>query len=292
MAGENQNPAGRATQNPPDGNPNPNPNPTPEPVAPAWVNDLISDPALKGDKELWKFKDVGVLAQSYRALQKDYSGRVPIPDGKDPVKVREFYTKLGVPEKADGYKFTAPTYPAEYPADAPRLGAEDIAQFNNVAHSLNLTPSQAQGLLNWAAEQGVASHQQIAVTEAEAVQACETTLKQEWGATYQLNQSLAKRTFKTFGDTDLDAAIRESGIGNDPRFVRAFARIGKALGEEGLLIGDAHVDSNKDALSAELRQIEGNVEFISGKLAEKNRAEFDRLQARRTDIYRIIHAAI
>jgi hypothetical protein len=43
-----------------------------------------------------------------------------------------------------------------------------------------------------------------------------------------------------FGDPELKQAFEEYGLGNHPAFVRAFYRIGKAMGETGFVHGQGH----------------------------------------------------
>lgn len=103
-----------------------------------------------------------------------------------------------------------------------------------VAHKLGLTPAQLQGLAEFYAqhqsESGLGAMRQRGLDEAAASQA----LKAEWGAHYDTKLAQASRAARYFGGEQLIAVLNETGLGNHPDLVRAFARAGALLGEDAL----------------------------------------------------------
>jgi hypothetical protein len=76
------------------------------------------------------------------------------------------------------------------------------------------------------------------VDPAKAQSDCIATLEKDWGAASKQLLGIARRTAQTYFDADTMQAVEASGLGNDPRFVKALAKMGKALVEEGLVVGD------------------------------------------------------
>lgn len=147
--------------------------------------------------------------------------------------------RLGIPAAADGYALSRPELP---PGVAWDEAFEQAAL--PVAHQLGLTPHQLQGLVDF-----YAGHQATAFAEAGRARLAEQarateTLKAEWGPNFTARLSGAARAARYFGGEDLVAMLEETGLGNHPQLVRAFARAAELLGEdtlrgEGAPAGDA-----------------------------------------------------
>jgi hypothetical protein len=103
-----------------------------------------------------------------------------------------------------------------------------------VAQKLGLSPTQLQGLADFYAQHqsdtGLGAMRQRALDEAAASDA----LKAEWGAHYDTKLAQASRAARYFGGEQLIAVLNETGLGNHPDLVRAFARAGAFLGEDAL----------------------------------------------------------
>ena len=110
-----------------------------------------------------------------------------------------------------------------------------------VAQKLGLSPTQLQGLADFYAQHqadtGLGAMRQRALDEAAASDA----LKAEWGAHYDTKLAQASRAARYFGGEQLIAVLNETGLGNHPDLVRAFARAGAFLGEDALRSGGSQV---------------------------------------------------
>lgn len=110
-------------------------------------------------------------------------------------------------------------------------------QLTTFAKEKNLSAEEAQKLVDL----GVQMRQK----EAEAYQAAQ----KQWieqvkadqeigGAQLNENVAVAKKALDTFGTPELKGLLDSTGFGNHPEVVRAFYKIGKAISEDKLVIGE------------------------------------------------------
>jgi hypothetical protein len=134
-----------------------------------------------------------------------------------------------VPALPAGYAITRPDMPEGMAWDE---AFEQAAL--PVAHKLGLTPAQLQGLAEFYArhqsEAGFGALRQRASDENAAREA----LRAEWGAHFDTKVAQAARAARYFGGEALVSMLDETGLGNHPELVRAFARAGALLGEDAL----------------------------------------------------------
>ncbi len=204
--------------------------PVANPVVPEAVDWTKHVPTEYAKEKVWeplKGKPLGDVLKGYAEAQKYIGGsvRIPATDAK-PEEWDKFYGKLGRPETPDKY---APVMP-----DLPEGFAWDEGQtksFFEAAHKTGLTPQQAQALVDWYAEdqKGVLKAGESAIAEAE------TAMKAEWKAAYPKNLGLAKAASNWLGVTEV---LDQTGLGNHPTILKAFAKLGKALAEDGVISGE------------------------------------------------------
>lgn len=63
-------------------------------------------------------------------------------------------------------------------------------------------------------------------------------LRNEWGGDFEKNLTLAKRAFSSLGGMELKELLDETGLGDDPVFLKTFYHIGSVIGEDILVRGD------------------------------------------------------
>lgn len=192
-----------------------------------WRASLPDD--IRGAPALESIKDVTGLAKSYLHAQSMIGrDRVALPSPTaTPEELNEFYTKLGRPESPDGYKLT------EEQIEGLTPDPEGTKWAQGLFHKYGLTPAQADGIFKeFRAHVGdqVKNLQSSRLTaQTEALE----KLKAEWpGEKYDVNVQLANRALSTFGDSDLVEYLRVSGEGNNPQFIKLFAKIGSQLSED------------------------------------------------------------
>ena len=199
-------------------------------VAASFLDALPVD--LKDDKSLAPFREKGVehLARQYVESQRYNVGAIKIPKlDAPPAEWDAYYGKLGRPVSPEGYTLNRPALPENIPWDA---GIE--TDFKAVAHKLGLTPTQAQGLMDFEGRRIVSGLQGYRGRAEETA----TALREEWGPAFERNVEIGLRGAKHLGGDALVTALERTGAGNDPAVIKAFVRVGQMLLEDGAISGD------------------------------------------------------
>ena len=183
--------------------------------------------SLRNEPSLQTFTSVDNLAKSYVNAVKKIGGNpdhlVQLPqegESRD-----NFYNQIGRPETPDGYNFgTEP-------------GDNRLDFFKDAVHKIGLTQDQATNMLQLYA--AVENEQSKASDKANADFAVESQieLKREWGVDYDSNIDMAQRAFAQFATPEFSKIMDETGIGNHPELLKAFSKVGKAMGDYKLVVG-------------------------------------------------------
>jgi hypothetical protein len=197
-----------------------------------WTSTLTPD--LKQLVETKGYKTPADVVQAYAHAQRAI-GAEKIPMPKDGVWDEVARAKLGVPREPGGYKLNRPELPEGIVYDE----AFEKAALP-IAHKLGLTPQQVQGLLDFYAGHQAQAFQSGMRTRIDDETQAVGLLQQEWGPTYDAKVSQAARAARYFGGQPLIDFLNQSGVGNNPELVRAFAKIGSMMTEDTLKIGKAH----------------------------------------------------
>ncbi len=193
---------------------------------------------LKGSANLEKFKTVGDLAKGYTESERHIGdarkGYVKLPTADSPDKEKELdavYTSLGKPASAEKYEIQRPQMPEDMPYDD---GMEN--EFKEVAFKSSLTNDQVQKLSDWFSKRQM---DELAGTEEEG-KAVITALKQEWGNDFDAKMEAVKKGVNDFVGDDVEVLefLDRSRIGNNPRWIKGFAKYGEMLGEGKFEAGD------------------------------------------------------
>lgn len=212
------------------------PDPTPEvppkePKAtaenPPWMAQLEGD--LKSDKALTKFKTLSELGKSYRELE-GRLGKAIVPPGEGATaeEIAAFHKKMGRPDKPEDYALEN-----KLPKEV--LSEEMLTGFKAKAHELGLSQKAAADMFTWYSSKVgeqynamiQAQNNKVKFAKAQATE----VLKAEMGPQYDANMALVKRAFARFSDPETTKAINDSGLGNNPLFIKLFHRIGKEIAE-------------------------------------------------------------
>jgi hypothetical protein len=91
--------------------------------------------------------------------------------------------------------------------------------------------------------------------------AAQTDLRKAWGNAYDQKFSAAERAVREFGGEELEQALAETGAGNNPMLIKAFAQIGeKLMGDTSLEGGQQHAKT-PDMIKEEISKIQNNPAF-------------------------------
>ena len=189
----------------------------------------------------WKSEDDGIA--SYRELESRMGSALTLP-GKDakPEDWDKFYSRVGRPEKADGYEFKRPEgLPEDLPYDDALAG-----KAKEWAHKAGLTPAQAQTMHDAFALENAERMKAHVATLTKAVEDTHNALVKDWGPDSSdgfktklehANRALKKLNliddFKKSGILMPDGALTNAGL------ARAFAQIGEQMFAEDTFDGEA-----------------------------------------------------
>jgi hypothetical protein len=207
--------------------------------------------APKGSEKIfesYKGKPLADVLSSFVEAQKIVGGSIRLPkaDASPEDKAKAFndiYNKLGRPESPDKYDLgELPTLPETIKWDDAKVNG-----IKSELHKMGLTTDQAKAVLNLHAkelEQFVPDNTKVA---AESKQ----TLLEHYGSEsmFSRNLNFAQKTVKEYGDADFIKWLDESGMGNNPNFIKYNAKIGRELIEHGAVEPAAATDAltSKDA---------------------------------------------
>lgn len=158
---------------------------------------------------------------------------IRIPGVADVDGWNKVHARLGVPEKADAYDFSAVKNP-----DGTDLKPEDVTILRGMAHELRLDPARAtvlvQKLVGIAKQEGEKQAATFAGNSAAELAA----VKQNWGANAAANNVVAQNAAAKFG---LDpAALNTNGAPITIPYSKAlemFRSMGQATGEHNFISG-------------------------------------------------------
>ena len=193
-------------------------------TSPDWAKQLGLPEAFAS-----KFKTVDGALKSYANLEKmlGNQNKVAVPgDNASKEEIALFRSKIGVPEKADGYKINKPEgLPDEL------WGADRVTAYQAKAHELGLTAKQAEGLAAWQAEKLGGDVKANQATIQASRDATVAELKQEWGGNFEANVALAEKGAAAAGLT-ADVLKSTPELSNNPHFIRAMQAVALKLGED------------------------------------------------------------
>jgi hypothetical protein len=126
-----------------------------------------------------------------------------------------------------------------------------------VAHKLGLTPFQVQGLMDFMAAHRTAETAGVVQALQANMDEAEQALRKEWGPGYERQLSQAARIAKRFGGDELIGALNDSGFGNNPHLVRAFAKIAGLVAEDTMKADGTITRPSVDAARSEIARIQG-----------------------------------
>lgn len=234
-----------------------------------WTSSLSEE--ARGYVQNKGFKDPGVVLESYRNLEKvlrtPKERLVTLPETDDPAAWNEVHTRLGKPATADGYKLEG--------KDA-ELQKAQRAWF----HEAGLSDKQA-ALISKKWDERTTSADTAALSAAKTKLEGETNgLKREWGAAYDQNVNVAKRTAATFG-IDGDTLDKIESVMGFPGIMKLMSAIGSKLGEDTFVGGDAGGARamSPEAARSQMSALKQDKEFIA-KLSNGDvgaRSEMERL---------------
>lgn len=266
---------------PPPTDPKPDANPS------DWRSTIIPED-LADHASLKDFKDPQSLVKSYVHTKAELGKRfsVPTTDAGDEAW-DEVYTKLGRPEAADKYDFSAIENKDMVKDDDPVLN-----QFKEVFHKAGLNNRQAAMILNAAYDQEKSIQGAIEESRKQA----ETALRKEYGQEYENRVKLANQTLDNLAkDAGIEvSALREelskpSPAINSPLLVRLFSGLGKSLENDRMWAAGRERNTGVPSRSEARYEIERLTSEHFTELMDPSNPKGREIQARLDKLYLIAH---
>jgi hypothetical protein len=243
------------------------------PAAPEWTAGL--PPELQQHVTAKGYKGVADVVTAHMHAEKLVGAdKIAVP--KDGVWDEAAKIKLGIPTDVKGYKIDRPKLPDGLPYDE-KFESTALA----VAHEAGLSNAQAQKLVEfWAKSQGDAFAGIGQDTEA-ARASTVGELQKEGGKAYDDRVAFASRAAREFGGEPLLAFLNESGAGNSPHLIRAFAKIGEMLREDKISGGRP----SGMALTPDQARVEANKLMQTDAYRKRDHAEHADVVRRVTQLF-------
>jgi plasmid replication initiation protein len=251
---------------------------TSELTASEWVSDEYKSFA---DNKGWKNSDD--VLKSYVNLEKQIGqDRVALPNEGDDVAEWEGWSKLGTPETADGYELNVPQGYEEYSSDLSDW-------FRQEAHAAKVPASMAQRLHDAYVQRMMDGQSNSVLDQQRQFEDWGNEIKKEYGTAYDEKVGMARRAVRAFGSDNLSNMLNDTGLGNHPEMIRAFAKIGAELSTSRQFKDSEEAGSfsmTPENARAEIARIRSH----SG-LTNKGDPEHRVLNDRLTQLYEIAHPA-
>lgn len=192
-----------------------------------WQSKLPDD--IKDEPVLKKYTDFNTMVKSLVHAQKAIGADKVVKPGKNATDAdwKAFWKSTGViPESLDKYDVKTPDIFAQ--------DKEVIDNLKKVAFESDIQPKAFQKIMDVYAEsiKGLTMKQQSYNKQLQDTDIA--GLKTEWGAKYDSNIAKAKQALAKFGDDNLRKILDTTGLGSNSAIIKAFAKMGENLVEDGI----------------------------------------------------------
>jgi hypothetical protein len=242
-----------------------------QPINAGWRDALPE--TIRGEKTLAKFKDAGALAQSYIELEKMPRGVAVPKDDAKPEEWAAYYDKIGRPKDPSAYAVNV-----KVPEGMP-WSKEAEANILVKLHDAGLTTRQAEKVINGYIEIAAKGNLLIEQAKNQTRQEAENTMKGEWGGLADTNIALVQRSVAEFGGDEFRTYLDDTGLGNDPRFMRFVHAMAQPMLEDGLIRGEG-LGMKRAEAAAEINRLMKDPKWAAG---DKD------ILARIADLYPLAH---
>lgn len=207
---------------------------------------------IRGDKSLDQIKTVADLGKSYvNAQQLIGRKQEEYMDVSKPETKALMQKALGRPDTSEGYGVDF-----EALKQVPGYDEAYVKELLNVSHSLGVSKEQLAGLVGFQTEQI-----KFAIDRAdEHRNRTMEELRGVWGGATERNVALASRAVERLGGDELVKYFDEGGLGNEPLLVKAFARMGIMMAENGIIEAEVSGMPTIEGVKAEVDDIMYNKE--------------------------------
>lgn len=175
------------------------------------------------------------LAKGYTNLEKLLgTEKVPKPLSDDDEEGwQRWYAASGRPESLDAYEFARP----DKMPDGLSYDDDLEKDFKATAHNAGLNKQQANKLYNKYVKHQIDRYGAYQVSQQQSRAQVEADLRREYGTKYDGALTQAKVAMQTYADPEFRQYLDQTGMGNDPRMIRAFIKIGQQMTGDTRVVG-------------------------------------------------------
>jgi hypothetical protein len=243
-----------------------------------------NDPTIKNTTSLGSLAKQLVNAQKMIGVPPEQLLRLP-GEKATPEELAAFHVKLGRPEKADAYDMKEDGLPEDL------IGRKEVVAWAKDAFFKHGVPKKVgetlmaeysqfmQGVLKKATDDHASKRTEII-----------QQLEKEFGGAFNQMHTLAFNAVKKFDKSGaFTKFLEDTKLGDNPEFVRIFAQVGKALGDDTIVDGGSGPVGLKltpDQAKTKLKELESDAENV--KILQDNRhPKHELLRQERTRLYGI-----
>lgn len=223
---------------------------TTEETVASWRDSLPEE--LRTNASLEKFSDVSTLAKSYINAESMIGKDKMVVPGANTTEEEwsDIYNKLGRPSDPNGYELKAEL------AEGEQIDEQLMSSFKETAHKHGLSPTQAQGLLDY---YNSISSQSMVDLENNAVLAQEQSqreLREEWGRSYEENLNKASNVGKQFFGEDVFGLQLSDGsnLGDNPALIKGLSKMASIVSED-VFAGDKTAASSNANMQQQINDL-------------------------------------
>lgn len=221
------------------------------------TNDALMSKGYKDYLYQKGWKSLEDVVDAYKKLE---ASSVPLPL-EDDESWKEFYHKLGCPEKAEDYEFSSKKLPDDFP-----YSEELDATARQWAHKIGLSTEQGKKLHSMYLDYVYSKYKEACNHEENSMEQAKQLLRMRWGQNYRRNVELGRSAMQYLGGEKLPTILEAHGLGNHPEVLEAFVKLGQMLQEDSAIPGVDIINLTPDQALEERRKLQEDPEFFRAYL--------------------------
>lgn len=167
------------------------------------------------------------------------------------------YQRLGRPDAPDKYDLTD-IVPENYPNNG------IIDEFKQKAYENGMSNEGVRKMAEWYKDVEIKQQEAFRLQRQQQDDANLLMLKKEWGTNFDSEVKNARKALDAYTDKAFRQYMDDSGLGNNPALVKAFAKIGRELSEDRLVQSEtaSRLAQNEELRRSEILRLRSNKEFM------------------------------
>ena len=202
---------------------------------PAWQEQLPQE--LRGNEAFDGIENVHDLARKNLELTRSSGqsgdlGRIPSADSTAEEN-NDFWKRIGRPDAPSDYEFGNEDVAENFLPDE-----QSMIKLKELMFKAGVTKQAAKDFVKDLSTDAVAALESVQKKAEEERQEALTHLRErEWRGEYDQNINLARKGWNWLMEQDLRDKVVNSGLSEDPGWLKAMHRLGRQLGEETITVG-------------------------------------------------------